>query len=145
MCSAALRITSYVVELERAAWASPSCSSVSLILQGAEALTTELISALVGKERCQRFYSFMVSSKRITWRGVAGVLGIAACCKACIRTSLRAHMFSDVMHCTECISPAVQTVEAISKEFQSQHARLFQQLRRLACQLLFWCHCLSCM
>ena len=30
------------------------------------------------------------------------MLGIAACCKACI-ISLQAHMLSDVMHCTDCI------------------------------------------
>ena len=46
-------------------------------------------------------------------------------------------MFSDAVHCTDCISPAVQTVEAISKELLSQHARILQQLRRLDFQMLF--------
>ena len=54
-----------------------------MIVQGAERLTTDLISGLVGKERVRRFYS-------------------------------------------------VQTVEAISEELQSQHARAVQQLRRFA-------------
>ena len=36
------------------------CRAVLLIVQGAESLTTDMISALVGKERCQRFYSFRV-------------------------------------------------------------------------------------
>ena len=53
-------------------------------------------------------------------------------------------MVSDVMHCTDCVSPAVQTVEAISRELQSQHARTLQQLRRLASYLLLSCHCLCC-
>ena len=50
-----------------------SCRAVFLIVQGAERLTTDLISALVGKERWQRFHSLTVSFKyyyleRSRWR-----------------------------------------------------------------------------
>ena len=50
-----------------------SYRAVYLFVQGAERLTTDLVSALVGKERCQRFYSFTVSFKkeyleRSSWR-----------------------------------------------------------------------------
>lgn len=108
-----------------------SCRAVVLIVQGAERLTTDLISGLVGKERVRRFYSLRVSFKHNP-PGVACCCGIAACCNACIRTELQARMLSDVMHCTESVSHAVQTVEAISEELQSQHARAVQQLRRFA-------------
>ena len=67
------------------------------------------------------------------------MLGIAACCKACIRTRLQAHILSDAsvaVTAPHLLCTAVQTLEAISKEFQSQHARILQQLRRLDSQLL---------
>ena len=42
-----------------------SCRAVVLTVQGAERLTTDLMSALVGRERCRRFYSLTASLKNV--------------------------------------------------------------------------------
>ena len=54
-----------------------SCRAVVLIVQGAERLTTDLMTALVGKARCRRFYSIRASFKKDYLERSAGLLGTA--------------------------------------------------------------------